>query len=365
MPWDGVELWVAELGESGNPEQAWLIAGGPTESICQPEWSPDGQLYFVSDRSGWWNLYRSDLDGRIERVTEPLEMEFGRPHWVFGAAAYGFASARQLICAASQKGKWSLYSLDPDSRQLARLEIPYSEMGRSDLKVAAGQVVFSAGAPTEPLTILRLDLTANRLEPIRKSVPAAVDSGYLSEPLAIEFPTTDGLTAHAFYYPPANRDYALPPEEKPPLLVKSHGGPTGAASAVLNPAIQYWTSRGFAVLDVNYGGSVGYGREYRERLKGRWGVVDVDDCVNGARYLVRQGLADGGRLAIDGGSAGGYTTLVALTFHDLFRAGGQPLWNQRPGSAGPRHAQVRVALSGRAGWPLPGPTRPLPGAVAN
>ncbi len=321
MPWDGVELWVAELDGEGAPGSAELVAGGLEEAVFQPEWGPDDRLYFVSDRTGWWNLYRKGSDGDAEPITGPLDMEFGKPHWVFGSATYGFATADRIICAANDRGTWGLYSLDTANGRLEGLDLPYTEMGRGDLKVDAGQVVFGAGSPTEPLSILRLDLADNSLMPLRKASATAVDSGYLSPPQAIEFPTEEGLTAHAFFYPPSNRDFAAPEGEKPPLLVKSHGGPTASASRALDLTIQYWTSRGIAVLDVNYGGSVGYGREYRDRLKGWWGIVDVDDCVNGARYLVAQGKVDGKRLAIDGGSAGGYTTLAALAFRDVFQAG--------------------------------------------
>ena len=323
MPWDGVELYVAPLDADGTPGPAELVAGGLDEAIFQPEWSPDGRLYFVSDRTGWWNLYRRAIDGQVEAVTEPLELEFGKPHWVFGSATYGFESAERIICAANDRGTWGLFSLDTGNGRLDGLDLPYTEMGRGDLKVGAGSVVFSAGSPTQPLSVLRLDLADSSLSllPLRRASAASVDPGYLSAPQAIEFPTTDGLTAHAFYYPPSNLDYTAPEGEKPPLLVKSHGGPTAAASRSLDLTIQYWTSRGIAVLDVNYGGSTGYGREYRDRLKGQWGIVDVDDCVNGARYLVEQGEVDGSRLAIDGGSAGGYTTLAALAFRDVFQAG--------------------------------------------
>ena len=321
MPWDGVELWVAPLAADGSPGEAELVAGGPEESVLQPSWSPDALLYFVSDRTNWWNLYRRDETGNLESVTGPLELEFGKPHWVFGAASYGFASAERVICAANERGAWELYSLDLASGRLVSLGLPYSEMSRADLKVDAAQVVFGAGSPTQPFSILRLDLADSTEESLRRASAVAVDSGYISQPRAIEFPTESGLTAHAFYYPPRNADYAGPESEKPPLLVKSHGGPTAAASQALSLSIQYWTSRGIAVLDVNYGGSTGYGREYRDRLKGQWGIVDVDDCVNGARYLVEQGEVDGSRLAIDGGSAGGYTTLAALAFRDVFLAG--------------------------------------------
>ena len=321
MPWDGTELWVAPVDEDGSLGDPELAAGGPEESVLQPAWSPDGRLYFVSDRTNWWNLYRRNGDGSVESVTGPVDLEFGKPHWVFGAATYGFASAGRIICGANDRGTWGIYSLDTAGGRLESLNLPYSELGRADLKVDRGQAVFGAGSPTQPIAVLRLGLAENSVTNLRRASSATVDSGYLSAPRAIEFPTEDGLTAHAFYYPPRNVDYVAPEGEKPPLLVKSHGGPTAAASQALSLSIQYWTSRGIGVLDVNYGGSTGFGREYRDRLKGQWGIVDLDDCVNGARYLVAQGEVDGDRLAIDGGSAGGYTTLAALAFRDVFAAG--------------------------------------------
>ena len=319
MPWDGTELWIAGVDSDGSLGQPSLVAGGNEESIFQPEWSPDNVLYFVSDRTGWWNLYRR-RDGVIEPLVR-MDAEFGRPQWVFASGTYGFESAQRMVCAYQQNGSWSLATLDTASGKLEPVNTGYTAMGRGDLKVAPGKAFFIAGSPTEPMSLLQLDLASGAIQVLRSSGDLEVDSGYLSVPEAVQFPTEDGMMAHGIYYPPHNRDYAASSQERPPLLVKSHGGPTDAASTALDLKIQYWTSRGFAVLDVNYGGSTGYGREYRERLKGRWGIVDVDDCVNGARYLVQRGLADGDRLAIDGGSAGGYTTLAALTFRDVFKAG--------------------------------------------
>ncbi|MFQ6027927.1 MAG: prolyl oligopeptidase family serine peptidase, partial [Dehalococcoidia bacterium] len=319
MPWDSTELWLAGVQGDGSLGEPQLIAGGGAESICQPEWSPDGVLYFISDRSGWWNLYRW-RDRRAEPVLE-MAAEFSKPHWVFGAATYGFESASRIVCAYVQQGTWRLARLDIASGGLDPLEIPYSEMGRGDLKVAPGRAVLEMGAPDKPMSLIELDLSTGRTQELKSASAADVDTGYLSTPQPIEFPTGEGLIAFAFFYPPRNRDYSAPSGEKPPLLVKSHGGPTSATGTSLELAIQYWTSRGFAVLDVNYGGSSGYGREYRERLKGCWGIVDVEDCVNGALYLAQQGEVDQNRLAIDGGSAGGYTTLAALTFRDVFKAG--------------------------------------------
>ena len=324
MPWDGTELWVGELDDDGKVGERKLVAGGSAESIGQPEWAPDGRLYFVSDRTGWWNLYRWDnRTGRqAGECVLSMEAEFGRPQWVFGANSYGFVSADRAICAANRSGVWGLLDVDLESGRWTALDIgDYSAMGRSDLRVAGDRVFFEAGGPTEPNALLRLDLGSGRLDVVRRSNPAPVDPECLSAPETIEFPTESGLTAHAFFYPPRNRDFTAPEGAKPPLLLKSHGGPTAATSNALDLEIQFWTSRGFAVVDVNYGGSTGYGREYRRRLERNWGVVDVDDCVNAARYLAAQGLVDEKQLAIDGGSAGGYTTLAALTFRDIFSAG--------------------------------------------
>jgi dipeptidyl aminopeptidase/acylaminoacyl peptidase len=317
MPWDRTELLVAEAKEDGFLGQVKHVADGPTESVFQPQWSPDGILHFVSDRTGWWNLYRWK-DGRVESLC-PMEAEFGRPQWVFGMSTYAFVSATQLVCAYGKNGTWRLAQLDTESRKLTDIATPYTEI--SDVRASSQSVVFVGGSATEPASVVQLDLKSRQLSTLRRSSTLSVASGYLSVPQAIEFPTERGLKAHGLFYPPQNRDFTASPDQRPPLLVKSHGGPTAAATTTFNASIQYWTSRGIAVLDVNYGGSSGYGRAYRDRLKGQWGVVDVDDCVNGARYLVERGLVDGKRLAITGGSAGGYTTLCALTFRDVFKAG--------------------------------------------
>jgi dipeptidyl aminopeptidase/acylaminoacyl peptidase len=317
MPWDGTELWAGELATDGSIGRAERVAGGVDESIFQPEWSPDGVLHFVSDRTGWWNLYRW-REGRIEPLY-PMEAEFGLPQWVFGMSTYAFESAHRMVCSYTQRGTWHLALLDTATGQLEPIEIPYTEIG--GVRVAAGRILFIGSSSTEPRSIVLLDLATRRTKVLRRASNIAIDAKYLSIPQEVEFPTEHDLTAHAFFYPPQNRDHVAPPGEHPPLLVLSHGGPTAAISSAFNLEVQYWTSRGFAVLDVNYGGSTGYGRAYRQRLNGQWGVVDVDDCVNGARYLVEQGLVDGNRLAIRGGSAGGYTTLCALTFRNVFKAG--------------------------------------------
>ncbi len=317
LPWDGTELWVGEFRADGSIGDRLKVAGGPNESIFQPEWSPDGALYFVSDRTEWWNLYRYRHD-QVEPVSL-RDFEFGRPQWLFSMSTYGFNSSYQIICTYTSKGVWCLASLNCASGELEEIETPYTEV--SNLRVSSGHAVFCAGSPTQPSSIVRLDLESRQFHILRLSSDIKVDTGYMSIPESIEFPTENGKTSHAFFYPPQNCDYQPADGELPPLLVKSHGGPTAATSTSLAWEIQYWTSRGFAVLDVNYGGSSGYGRSYRRRLEGQWGIVDVDDCVNGARYLVEQGRVDGKKLAIRGSSAGGFTTLCALTFRDIFKAG--------------------------------------------
>ena len=321
MPWDANELMVCNLGADGLPENVERVAGGHDESIFQPEWSPDGTLHFVSDRTGWWNLYR---EGSVGPLCEK-EAEFGLPQWVFGMSTYAFVSSGHIVCSYKERGSSHLATLDTESGELEPLETPYSSIAYVRVAEAQGEatasVFFLGGSPTEAACLVRLDPSTGLHEVLRRSGDLEIDPGYLSIPEPIEFPTENGRTAHAFFYPPKNRDYAAPDGELPPLLVMSHGGPTSASTTALDPGIQYWTSRGIAVLDVNYGGSTGYGREYRRRLEGAWGIVDVDDCANGATYLAERGLVDGGRLMITGGSAGGYTTLCALTFGDTFAAG--------------------------------------------
>ena len=319
MPWDGTQLYTARFNGQGKLGEPHLVAGGKTESIFQPEWSPDNVLHFVSDRNGWWNLWRSEK-GQLWQLTS-LQGEFGKPQWVFGSGTYSFASDELIACCYTENNTWKIAMFHIPSKMMLAIETPYSEMGRGDLKVGDGKIVFVGGASTLPMSVVQIDLASSKWWELRKSNQLEIDEGYLSVAQPVEFPTENGLTAHAYYYPPRNRDFEGTSGEKPPLLVKSHGGPTGSASTALDLGIQFWTSRGIAVLDVNYGGSTGYGREYRDRLLGTWGIVDVEDCCNGALHLVSLGEADGDRLAIDGGSAGGYTTLAALTFKDVFKAG--------------------------------------------
>ena len=318
MPWDGCELWAGEFGADGSLANQQRVAGAIDESIFQPEWSPDGTLYFVSDRSGCWNIYRAAGDGSLECVCE-MEAEFGAPQWIFGLSTYAFESAERIVCAFAERGIWHLGVIETRTGKLERIDAPYTEI--SYVCAAPGRSVFRAGSPTEPFSVIDFDLSARKANVLQRQSKIKIDLGYYSQAQPIEFPTENSLKAHGFFYPPQNRDFAAPEDERPPLLVKSHGGPTSATIAVLMLGIQYWTSRGIAVLDVNYGGSTGYGRAYRERLNGTWGIVDVDDCVNGAKFLADGGKADANSLMIDGGSAGGYTTLCALTFRNQFQAG--------------------------------------------
>ena len=319
MPWDGTELVVADILPDGRLPEPRPVAGGPAESIFQPAWSPDGLLHFVSDRTDWWNLYREEADGRQTNLA-PLEAEFGVPLWEFGYATYAFLSDGRIACIYRRDGVHHLGMLDPATSELLGLDLPYACYDPPFLHADGTRIAFVASSPTEPPQVVTLDFATRAVDVLRVSEEVDVDPGYLSVPEPIAFPT-EGGAAYAYHYPPTNRDAVAPDGERPPLIVKSHGGPTGETVPELDLEIQYFTSRGFAVVDVNYGGSTGYGRPYRERLYGRWGEVDVDDCINAARFLVEQGKADPDRLVITGGSAGGYTTLCALTFRDVFACG--------------------------------------------
>ncbi len=321
MPWVGTELWVADLDSAGRPTTPSRMAGSESESIFQPEWSPDGVLHFISDRTNWWNLYCWQ-DGQVVPLC-PIEAEFGQPQWVFGMSTYAFADARTIVCEYTQDGLGKLATFDVVSGQLSQIELPYTDF--SQIRAAGKLAAFRAGAPSLPLSVVLLDLATRSHRVLRTASPVADDPAikpYFTQVRPITFETTGGREAYGLFYPPHNPDYRAPEDDKPPLVVKVHGGPTSAAGSTLDLRIQYWTSRGIAVLDVNYGGSTGFGREYRDRLKGEWGVVDVDDCVNGAKWLAEQGLVDGNRAVITGGSAGGYTVLAALAFRDFFKGGG-------------------------------------------
>ena len=335
MPWDAAQLWVAPLADDGSLGKAVRVAGGDGESVAQPEWSPDGLLHFVSDRTDWWNLYRwrpgkgrrpgeghrpgkGRGRGKVEAVW-PMDAELASPQWVFGLSQYAFDGPGRIVCTFSQKGLSHLALIDAAAGTLDLIVTPYSHIGY--LRASEGRAVFVGSAATRPSAVVLLDLATQAMQEIARAAQIEIDPGYLSLPEPIEFATEGGRTAHGLFYQPTNRDLAGPPNERPPLVVMVHGGPTSATTAALKLSAQYYTSRGVAVLDVNYGGSSGYGRAYRERLRGQWGVVDVDDACNGARRLAERGRVDGRRMAITGGSAGGYTTLACLAFRKTFAAG--------------------------------------------
>ena len=319
MPWDGTELSVVDVTSDGSPGSSRSVAGGERESISQPAWAPDGSLTFVSDRTDWWNLYREEAGGGLTNLT-PISAEFAVPMWLFGFASYGFLPDGRIACAYRQRGTHHLALLDPSTREIFDLDLPYGHFEAS-LSVSGQRLVFIAGGPTTPNQVVSLDFSTRAVDVLRQSDVVDFDPAFLSEPEAVEFPTTDGQTAYANYYPPTNPVAVAPDGERPPLLVHVHGGPTSEVEPELDLEVQFFTSRGFAYADVNYRGSTGYGRAFRESLYGRWGVVDVDDAVAVAEHLVERGLADPDRLLISGGSAGGWTALCALTFRDVFATG--------------------------------------------
>lgn len=318
MPWDGCELWVAGIDDSGAPRDARMVAGGARESIFQPSWSPQSVVHFTSDRTGWWNLYRLGGDGVVPLA--PMEAECGAPQWMFSLATYAFTGDGRIVLWACRDGTWELRCVDA-SGALTSLDVPYTQYGLY-LSADGDEVLYLAGGPGTPQGVVRHNLGTGVHRMVRAdSDKVTIDESVLSRPHHVTFLGYGGATAHAWYYPPRNDAVDAEPDRKAPLLVHAHGGPTSSANFALDPSVQYWTSRGFAFLDVDYGGSSGYGRTYRDRLNEQWGVVDVGDCIAGAQHLVATGLADPLRLFVNGGSAGGYVVLCAMTFHDVFQAG--------------------------------------------
>ncbi|WP_111643063.1 S9 family peptidase [Marinimicrobium alkaliphilum] len=317
MPWDGTECHLARLDSHGAIFDSAVIAGGPDESIFQPQWSPDGQLYFVSDRSGWWNLYR--WNGTGSDALCPMDAEFATPQWVFGMSTYGFLDFHNLLCTYTRNGRWHLARLSLSNGELTPLAENLTDV--SGIHCGPGRGLLLGASPKQSATLWRYTDGDTKLKALAHASAKPLPEAYLSLPEAVSFATQDGEQAHGHFYPPHNPDYRAPKDSLPPLLVVCHGGPTGATESSLNPKIQFWTSRGFAVLDVNYRGSTGYGRPYRDRLKGNWGVTDVIDVCSGARHLAKAARAHPDQLAIRGSSAGGYTVLAALTFTDVFKAG--------------------------------------------
>ncbi len=318
MPWDGCELWVADVDEEGLPHHARLVAGGSTESIFQPEWSPQGELYFVSDRNNWWNLYR--LQGRSVVPVLEHKAEFGAAQWCLGMSTYCFVSPRHVVCAFNEQGQWRLGRLDVVLGQFSELETPYTDIRQ--VRGGFATAYFVGGGPDQSASVVRLDMESSKTHVVKAAGPVPEElRPYLSRPEPLHYPTSELGEAHAWYYPPTHPGFQGPAGEKPPLLLVSHGGPTGSASTQLDWTVQYFTSRGFGVVDVNHRGSTGYGREYRLSLYGNWGVMDVDDLANAALRLVQNGKADAKRLIARGSGSAGYTTLSLLAFRDILRCG--------------------------------------------
>jgi dipeptidyl aminopeptidase/acylaminoacyl peptidase len=320
LPWVGTELWVATIESDGTPGRPRRIAGGPRESVTDPKWSPSGTLHFVSDRTGWWNLY-AEVGGKAIPIA-PMQAEFAYPQWTFGQSRYAFLSGGRIACAFTQDGMEHLGVIPPEGGAAKRLESEVTSVQPPYLASdGAETLVFVGGGPALGRCALRFDVGNSKLEVLRSPIADLPDRRYLSRPVPITYKTGGGREAHALFYPPANPEYTGPPGGRPPLLVEVHGGPTGMAPSYVDLEIQFYTSRGFAAVLPNHGGSAGYGRAYRERLVGEWGIVDVEDSIFAAKALADRGEVDFSRMAIRGASAGGFTALRALTQSNLFAAG--------------------------------------------
>ncbi|NIA23978.1 MAG: prolyl oligopeptidase family serine peptidase [Gammaproteobacteria bacterium] len=311
MPWDGTELWSAELLPDCTLGTRRKVCGGSAESIVQPEWGPDGSLYWLSDQTGFWNLYRDN------EPLAPVDADCAGPAWMLGRTYFGFLDAGRIAMTITESGFDHVIILNSDGSHI-RLDLPLGTHRGRLATDGKSTIVVISGSPSSLDAVREINTVTGEIKPLVSA--GSLDPAYISAAQPIRFPTDDG-PAHAFFYPPANADFEGPDTELPPLVVFSHGGPTGATRPDLDPTIQFFTSRGIAVVDVNYGGSTGYGRGYRQRLRGTWGIVDTRDCIAAARHLVSEGLVDGDRMAIRGASAGGFTTLSALTFHDVFQVG--------------------------------------------
>lgn len=318
MPFFDTELWLADVAADGALVAPRRVAGGIGESLAQPEWSPDGSLFVVSDRSGWWNLYRVDAPDALQALC-PMNAEFAHPQWVFARNMFGFNGANEIIATCIEQGVSRLGRIDVATGRWTPIASVFTDI--EELCVGPGFVAIIAGSPMLPRQVARIDLASGASTVLASSVDELPDAAFLAAAQAIEFPSARGRTAHAFYYAPTHPGFVALPGERPPLVVTSHGGPTSSTNTSLRLNVNFWTSRGFALVDVNYGGSTGHGRAYRELLNDAWGIVDVEDCVAAARHLAGCGLADAQRMAIRGASASGFTTLCALIFHDVFKAG--------------------------------------------
>ena len=339
MPWDGTELHVASLITEQSDTgvialgASVVVAGSRDESITEPDWHPDGSLLFVADRSNWWNLYRLEpeqlrtalLSGVVPEPTllTPIDSDITLGHWVFDQSRYAVLADGRILFAHIVGGIDRLAVLSADGATVTALDSPLTSIS-SVRAFGNGAALIGASFRHEPV-VVALDLpeggASATIGIVRASRDLGIEQSWFAHPVSIEFATAGDRRAHALFYPPTNPEASAPTDERPPLIVLSHGGPTAAARPQLALGVQFWTSRGFAVVDVNYGGSTGYGRAFRKQLDGLWGIVDVEDCIAAAQYLAAEGLVDADHLLIRGGSAGGFTTLAALTFHDVFAAG--------------------------------------------
>ena len=317
MPWDGTWLCLADISEDGELTNTKILCGGLEISVFQPQWDPNGDLYYVSDESGWWYLYR--YSSGTHHCLFAREAEFGLPQWVFGMSTYTVMRSGILVAAYKEKGHYSLVTIDVPQGQIDHISTGYTDLDQ--IRGAGDLLGFIGGSVDKPSEIVTYKLSDGSLTVIQRSADFDLDASITSHPEPLSFGSELEGLSFAWYYAPKNAEFEAPENERPPLIVLSHGGPTAFSSASFSLAIQYWTSRGFAILDVNYSGSTGYGREYRKRLNANWGIRDVEDCCTAAEQMVALGLADPARLIIKGGSAGGYTTLAALTFKDVFKAG--------------------------------------------
>ncbi len=320
MPWDSTTIRVGTMNGS-LVDDVTVVAGGPGESAVQPRWQGE-DLLFVSDRTGWWNLYRmaageAPLTNSAAQALCETEAEFCGPQWVLGSQPYAIIDADHLLCTLSRNGQQSTAVLDLTTGALTAVGGTGTALGVS---VAGRRAAAVLGFADRPNALAVLDLDSLTWTELLQAGPRLLDPASVSVAEPVTWSGEQG-EVHGWFYPPTNAEAEGPAGDRPPLITLSHGGPTSAASAGYRLGYQFWTTRGFAVLDVNYGGSTGYGRAYRDRLLGRWGIVDVADCANGATAMGEQGRVDPARLAIKGGSAGGYTTLRALTATDVFTAG--------------------------------------------
>lgn len=320
MPWDGTELWYADLAADGSLGDIRHVTGSSNESIVRPRWNVTGLPVFVSDKTGWWNLYADRGDRGIAPL-HPAEAEFTAPFWQFGQSSWDFAADGTVICSWVTDGEWKIGHLSTEGGEIRCYDVPFTDIDEVRVAQETNTVLFVGSSPTDPGGVVALDIDTGAWRFLQRSTETAFDPATISIAQPISWTSIDGSLAYGLYYAPTNPRFQAPEGERPPLIVESHGGPTSMSTSAFSLKRQFWTSRGFAVLDVNYGGSTGYGRPYRDRLKGAWGIVDVQDCVTGAEHLANQGLADPARLAIHGGSAGGFTTLACLTTSSIFAAG--------------------------------------------